>query len=109
MYGLVNMSLFLILVNYIAALVGVQLLRGDMDSDITMNFSQVFSSFLAMYQVFSSEDWTSVLYDASDSETNLGQTVIVVLFVTLWLLFANCKCLFSSTYLCDHSLQLDAS
>ena len=51
MYGMVNMSLFLILANYIAALVGAQLLRGDMSTDTTMNFKEIYNSFLAMYQV----------------------------------------------------------
>ena len=48
---MVNMTLFLILANYIAALVGVQLLRGDMSGDINMNFKEIYNSFLAMYQV----------------------------------------------------------
>lgn len=51
MYGMVNMSLFLILANYVAALVAVQLLRGDLSSSVTMNFKEVYNSFLAMYQV----------------------------------------------------------
>lgn len=51
MYGMVNMSLFLILANYIAALVAAQLLRGDMPSSSTMNFKEIYNSFLAMYQV----------------------------------------------------------
>ena len=51
LYGLVNMSLFLLLANYVAALVAVQLLRGDLGDDVTMNFGQIYTSFLAMYQV----------------------------------------------------------
>ncbi|KAF5368727.1 hypothetical protein D9757_010428 [Collybiopsis confluens] len=89
MYGLTNMSLFLILVNYLAALVSVQLLRGDMSSNDSVNFGQMYNAFLAVYQVFSSENWTDVLYNAGVAELHLGQTVLVVLFVTMWLLFAN--------------------
>ncbi|KAF9078268.1 Ion transport protein-domain-containing protein [Rhodocollybia butyracea] len=89
MYGLINMSLFLILVNYLAALVSVQLLRGDMSSTTSVNFGQLYNAFLAVYQVFSSENWTDVLYEAGQAELQLGQTVIVVLFITFWLLFAN--------------------
>ncbi|KAE9397917.1 hypothetical protein BT96DRAFT_1020456 [Gymnopus androsaceus JB14] len=89
MYGLTNMSLFLILVNYLAALVSVQLIRGDMSSGDAVNFSQLYNAFLAVYQVFSSENWTDVLYGAGQAELQLGQTVIVVLFITFWLLFAN--------------------
>ncbi|KAJ7583970.1 Ion transport protein-domain-containing protein [Mycena floridula] len=89
MYGLANMSLFLLLVNYIAALVAIQLLRGDVSSDQQMNFGQIFSAFLAVYQVFSSENWTDILYGASSAETHLGQTFIVVIFISGWMLFAN--------------------
>ncbi|KAF8063493.1 Ion transport protein-domain-containing protein [Lyophyllum atratum] len=89
MYGLANMSLFLIMINYIAALAAVQLLRGDLGEDTPMNFGDLWTSFLGVYQVFSSENWTNVLYSATGAEIRLGQTVIVALFVTAWMLFAN--------------------
>jgi len=84
------MTLFLILINFLAALVGVQLMRGDISGTQTVNFGNLFNSFLAVYQVFSSENWPTVLYDATQGETALGQTVIVALFIVSWLLFANC-------------------
>ncbi|KAJ6452267.1 Ion transport protein-domain-containing protein [Mycena sanguinolenta] len=89
MYGLTNMTLFLILVNFIAALVSVQFLRGDLSSDETMNFGTVFNAFLAIYQVFSSENWTDILYSTAGAEEVFGQSVISVLFIAGWLLFAN--------------------
>ncbi|KAH0835701.1 Ion transport protein-domain-containing protein [Lanmaoa asiatica] len=89
MYGLVNMTLFLMLINFLAALVGIQLIQGDMAGTVTMNFGQLFNSFLAVYQIFSSENWTTVLYNATDAELNLGQAVIVCMFLSCWLLFAN--------------------
>ena len=94
MYGLANMGLFLMIVNYIAAIVAVQLLRGDLGNDKPVNFGEVFNSFLAVYQVFSSENWSDVLYDAGTAEVQLGQTVIVVIFVTAWMIFSNCKASF---------------
>lgn len=51
LYGLVNMSLFLILANYVSALFAVQLLRGDLTDSNAMNFGEIYNSFLAMYQV----------------------------------------------------------
>ncbi|KZT30145.1 hypothetical protein NEOLEDRAFT_1238275 [Neolentinus lepideus HHB14362 ss-1] len=89
MYGLANMTLFLLLMNYLAALIAVQLLRGDLVSDEPMNFGEIFTSFLAIYQIFSSENWTDVLYGAMQSEIPLGQSVIVAVFVSTWFLFAN--------------------
>jgi len=91
MYGLANMALFLMIVNYLAALVAVQLLRGDYGNDVTVNFGDVFNSFLAMYQVFSSENWPEIMYGAGQAEKPLGQTVIAIIFVSAWMLFANCK------------------
>ena len=88
--GLANMVLFLMLVNYLAALFAVQLLRGDMQGSLIMNFGQIFTSFLAVYQVFSSENWTTVLYNAADAEVPLGQSWIVILFFVGWFFFANC-------------------
>ncbi|KAI5121745.1 hypothetical protein M0805_009034 [Coniferiporia weirii] len=89
LYGLVNMSLFLLLANYIGALVAAQLLRGDMSSSETMNFKEIYNSFLAMYQIFSSENWTTVLFDASVAEVPLGQSALIALFISVWFLFAN--------------------
>lgn len=91
LYALANMTLFLLLVNLIAALVGVELIRGDMTGDTTMNFGQLWNSFLAVYQIFSSENWTTVLYNATDAEIPLGQAAIVAVFLASWLIFANCK------------------
>jgi len=92
MYGLANMSLFLFLINYIAALVAVQLLRGDFGHDTTLNFGEAFNAFLAVYQVFSSENWVNVMYGAAQAEIQLRQTAIVIIFITGWMVFANCKC-----------------
>lgn len=93
MYGLSNMALFLVIINYIAALVAVQFLRGDFGNDRTVNFGEIFNAFLAMYQVFSSENWPDVLYGAAMAEAPLGQTVIALIFISAWMLFANCKSL----------------
>jgi voltage-dependent calcium channel len=54
--GLLNMIAFMLITNGLAALAAVQLLRGDMtppgnNNNNNMNFSQIWISFLAMYQV----------------------------------------------------------
>ena len=92
MYGLANMTLFLLLINYLSALVAVQMLRGDLGSDEAMNFGQMWTSFLAIYQVFSSENWTDILYDTGTAESGRGQSVLVVLFFVGWFFLANCEC-----------------
>lgn len=90
MYGLANMSLFLILINFLTALVAVQLLRGDVQKGDFIDFGEIFNSFLAIYQIFSSENWTDVLYGAAEPEIPLKQSAIVVLFIAGWMFFANC-------------------
>jgi hypothetical protein len=72
----------------------VQFLRGDLGADQRMNFGTLYNAFLAVYQVFSSENWTDVLYDTAGAEMPFGQGVITVLFISGWMLFANCTCLF---------------
>lgn len=101
MTGLANMLLFLILVNYVATLVSVQLFRGDIAGSEPNNFGQLWNAFLTIYQVFSSENWTNVLYTTGQAEIQLGQVVIAALFVVMWLLFANCEAIFW-----DESIQL---
>jgi voltage-dependent calcium channel len=91
MYGLANMTLFLMLINFIASLMAVQLIRGDMSSSQTTNFGQIFNAFLAIYQIFSSENWTVVLYNTAQAEQAVNQSVVVILFFSGWLLFANCE------------------
>lgn len=107
--GLVNMTVFLLITNGLAALAAVQLLRGDLDDSSNMNFSQIWISFLGMYQVrcitfqlgyinidfivqqiLSSENWTTVLYGASTMEQPTFMMWIVVIFLSGWLLFGNC-------------------
>jgi hypothetical protein len=85
------MTLFLLLINYIASLASVQLLRGDLPSTQPMNFGQVFTAFLAIYQICSSENWTNVLYAVTTAEITLGQVIIAATFISCWLLFANCE------------------
>ena len=85
------MVLFLIVINYMSALMAVQLLRGDFGNSVYANFGEVYNSFLAVYQVFSSENWSDILYSAAITEIPLAQTVVVLVFVTAWFLFGNCK------------------
>ncbi|KAH8919447.1 hypothetical protein BT69DRAFT_1246450 [Atractiella rhizophila] len=87
--GLINMILFLLLINFIGALIAVQFLRGDIPEDSgEMNFKHIYNGFLAMYQIFSSENWTTVLYSGTSSESEWNQAFIVAIFLAGWLIFA---------------------
>ncbi|EIM79195.1 uncharacterized protein STEHIDRAFT_163956 [Stereum hirsutum FP-91666 SS1] len=87
MYGLANMTLFLLLVNFLAALAALQLLQGDLTADDNMTFRQIYTSFLAVYQISSSDNWMAVLYNSADTESGLGQTAIICFF-SAWFFFA---------------------
>lgn len=90
MYGLANMTLFLVMLNFVAALVGVQLMRGDIPRGQYIDYGQIYNSFLAAYQLFSSENWTNVLYGVGQPEVPLRQAPVVVLYLTGWFALANC-------------------
>lgn len=85
------MSMFLLLANFLAALFAIQLFRGDIDPDKPMNFLHVGNAFLAMYQILSSENWTSILWSTSDIEGPFQQRWIAILLIAGWLFFANCE------------------
>ena len=65
--GLLNLILFVFLITYLAAIFAVQLFRGvipaedDSGNTIDMTFFTIYNSFLAMYQILSSENWTTIL------------------------------------------------
>ena len=86
-----NMILFLLLVNFIASLMAVQLLRGYMNSGQMINFGHIYNAFLGMWQIFTSENWTTLLYAAAIASQPVRQSIVVILFLTGWMLFANCK------------------
>ena len=92
----------------------------DDGEHVEMNFKHIFNSFLAMYQVrmtttltslqrttdrgvhriafplsfeqiFTSEDWTTVLYSVLSNEKQFKQAVIGGILICGWFLFANCE------------------
>ncbi|WWD18487.1 hypothetical protein CI109_102939 [Kwoniella shandongensis] len=87
--GLFNMVIFLFLVNFLGALMALQLFRGDIPAGDDITFSQTYNSWLAMYQIFSSENWTDRLYDVMGSEKPFRQEWIGAIFLCGWFLFSN--------------------
>jgi hypothetical protein len=61
------MSIFLLLMNYIGAMIAVQLFRGDVASDVPMNFSQAFLSYLGMYQVGAASDFSALTMELTSA------------------------------------------
>ncbi|TKY88115.1 hypothetical protein EX895_002825 [Sporisorium graminicola] len=91
---MLNMVLFLLLMVGLASLIATQLFRGDVPQEsegqwTEMTFKHSYNSFLAMYQIFTSENWTDVLFSATSNEVEFKQAVIAAIFLSGWFLFAN--------------------
>jgi hypothetical protein len=92
--GLLNLILFVFLITYLAAIFAVQLFRGvipaedDSGNTIDMTFFTIYNSFLAMYQILSSENWTTILYGATTNTTAYGTSWISASFITIWFILS---------------------
>ncbi|KAK4699999.1 hypothetical protein P7C70_g6253, partial [Phenoliferia sp. Uapishka_3] len=89
--GLVNMVIFMLMMNFLVALMAAQMFRGLIPYDPSgdaMNYYQIFNSFLAMYQLLSSENWTTPLETVLTNEVGQVQIVIAAAFLAGWMLFA---------------------
>jgi hypothetical protein len=95
--GLLNLILFVFLLTFLASIFASQLFRGEIpevDDDgetIRIPFFDIYNSFLGMYQIFSSENWTTILYNVTTYEKKYGTAWIGASFCVLWFIFANCK------------------
>ena len=97
--GLLNLILFVFLLTFLASIFASQLFRGeipeidDSGEDIRVPFFDIYNSFIGMYQIFSSENWTTILYNITGYEKEFGTAWIGASFCILWFIFANRKCI----------------
>ena len=93
--GLLNLIIFVFLVCFLAAIFASQLFRGaipqtDADNNvIRITFSNIWNSFTGMYQIFSSENWTAVMYAATTNDAEYTTSWIDAMFFIIWFAFAN--------------------
>ncbi|KGO72923.1 Voltage-dependent calcium channel, alpha-1 subunit [Penicillium italicum] len=93
--GLLNLIFFLFLMTFLSAIFATQLFRSQIpDQDpsgttIMITFSNIYNSFLGMYQILSSENWTTILYNATVYTTKYNTAWISAAFLTLWFIVAN--------------------
>ncbi|KAF3904350.1 hypothetical protein AA313_de0206632 [Arthrobotrys entomopaga] len=93
--GILNLLFFVLLVTFLCSIFAVQLLRGNIpqnDDDgnpIRITFTNIWNSFLGMYQIFSSENWTTILYNAQQYENQFHVGWISAAFFILWFILAN--------------------
>ncbi|KAH8727532.1 Ion transport protein-domain-containing protein [Phaeosphaeriaceae sp. PMI808] len=93
--GLFNLILFVFLLTFLASIFASQLFRGEIpetdDSGKTTRvpFFTIWNSFLGMYQIFSSENWTTILYGVTGYQEKNGTAWIGASFCVIWFIFAN--------------------
>ncbi|KAI9844230.1 MAG: calcium channel protein [Sclerophora amabilis] len=93
--GLLNLILFVFLVTFLTAIFAVQIFRGEIEeTDANGNanqvtFATIYNSFLGMYQILSSENWTSVMYTVTSYTTQHNIAWIGAVFFVLWFILAN--------------------
>jgi hypothetical protein len=93
---LLNLILFVFLLTFLASIFASQLFRGEIPEEsggetIRVPFFDIYNSFLGMYQIFSSEDWTSILYNVTEHQKPFGTAWIGASFCIMWFIFANCE------------------
>ncbi|KAF7724875.1 calcium channel protein [Apophysomyces ossiformis] len=89
-HGLINLIFFIVMATLLCAIIAFQLFEGVLnDSDEEMRFFSVYNSFAALYQLFSGEDWTTVLYAAMEAGAPSGNSAVHALFLVLWFAFSN--------------------
>jgi len=88
--GILNLILFVFLLTFLAAIFASQLFRGeipaqdDQGNTIEVTFADIYNSFLGMYQILSSENWTQIVYDVTRFTTHYGTAWIGATFFILW-------------------------
>ena len=93
--GVLNLIVFVFLLTFLGAIFANQLFRGQLpmiDSEgnyIQVTFATIFNSFLGMYQIFSSENWTTVVYNVTRFEDQYGMAWIAATFFIIWFILAN--------------------
>ncbi|KAF2154780.1 calcium channel-like protein subunit Cch1 [Myriangium duriaei CBS 260.36] len=93
--GLANLILFVFLLTFLAAIFASQLFRGEIPGQdasgntIQTPFFSFWNSFLGMYQILSSENWTTMLYNATSYQVAYNNGWIGAAFLILWYILAN--------------------
>ena len=94
--GLANLILFVFLLTFLVSIFAVQMFRNQIPAEdqngntIEITFSTIYNSFLGMYQILSTENWTTILYNATSYEYMYKTAWMAAAFFILWFILANC-------------------
>jgi hypothetical protein len=93
--GLLNLIFFLFLMTFLASIFATQLFRSQIPNEdpdgnsITVTFADIYNSFLGMYQILSSENWTTILYNVTAYTVPFKTSWISAAFIILWFIVSN--------------------
>ena len=93
--GLLNLIVFVFLITFFTAILAVQIYRGEFPNNdtngdtIVITFADIYNSFIGMYQVLSSENWTKLMYNATSYNLGWNSAWISASFFILWFILAN--------------------
>ncbi|KAF1956154.1 calcium-channel protein CCH1 [Byssothecium circinans] len=92
--GLLNLILFVFLLTFLASIFASQLFRGELPREedgemLRISFFSIYNSFLGMYQILSSENWTEIMYNVTSHQVEHRTSWIGASFCILWVVFAN--------------------
>ena len=93
--GLLNLIVFVFLITFLTAIFAVQIFRGEFPpvdisgNTVRINFSNIYNSFLGMYQVLSSENWTILMYNATQYDLQWDTGWMGAAFFIIWFILAN--------------------
>ena len=93
--GLLNLIVFVFLFTFLAAILASQMFRGDVPqedaagSSIQVQFFDIWNSFIGMYIIFSSENWTTILYNIQQFDVRWNTAWLGAIFCVLWFIMAN--------------------
>ncbi|KAF3764851.1 hypothetical protein M406DRAFT_340375 [Cryphonectria parasitica EP155] len=92
--GILNLMLFVFLITLLMSIFASQLFRGQIplvDSsgdNVEVSFDTIWNSFLGMYQILSTENWTNVLYNVTAYTTAYRTSWIGAIFLVGWFILA---------------------
>jgi hypothetical protein len=93
--GLLNLIVFAFLMTFLVAILASQMFRGDFPQTdnagnvIRVTFFNIYNSFLGMYQILSSENWTAIMYNITQFDDRWDTAWLGAMFCIMWFILAN--------------------
>ncbi|KAK9762450.1 hypothetical protein K7432_011791 [Basidiobolus ranarum] len=88
---MVNLFLFILMCIGVSATVAMQLFGGQIKSsdNMDMSFDNFAASFLALFQIFSGDNWTDILFGLTGLQREYDMAVFSSIFILLFFCFSN--------------------